>query len=109
MRTEDAVYLLIGQLLGRGIQEASEFLPLDPNLRKAVRFAVGVGGLVAVTKVRMSPETEALVGVASSKVLADELVDFILQFFSKPASAQSSQSLAVPVQIVPVQRKASLY
>jgi len=106
MRAEDAVYLVIGQLLGRGIQEASEFLPLDPNLRRAVRFAVGIGGLVAVTKVRMSPESEALVGIASSKVLADELVDFILSLLAKPAP---TRTLIVPVQPITVQPKASLY
>jgi len=106
MRTEDAVYLVIGQLLGRGIQEASEFLPLDANLRRAVRAAIGVGGLVAVTKFRMTPETEAIVAVASSKVLADELVDLVLSYFARPAP---SKALVIPVQPVTVQPKASLY
>ena len=109
MRGEAAVKLLVGQLVGRGVQEAVEFVPADANVKRIIRFAYGVGGLLATVYARLPADVEDMLAISSSKVLADEIVDFVLQHFAKPQTARAPASLVVPVQPVQAQPKASLW
>jgi len=115
MRAEDAALFIVGQLIGRAIQEGSELLPTGALVKRILRAGIGIGEVVAAVtqERRISPEVEKLLGVSGSKIIADELVDFVLEMFAKPATPKAS--LTVPVKVeskverAPARVKATLW
>ena len=97
MRAREAGIIFSGQLIGRAIQEGSELLPIDPKFKRIARVAIGaIETAVAVTQQGKIPrDVETILGISGTKILADELVDFILELFAKPAAPAAA--ITVPV------------
>jgi len=109
MRVRDVVLYTVGQLVGRGIQEGTELLPFNGLIKKGIRAGIGIGEIVAAIKARISPDAQEILAISGSKIIADELVDTVLEIFAKPVTPAASLKVPVKVEAKVEKAKAGLW
>ena len=97
MEAKETIPLFVGQLFGRAIQEGSELIPTEDLWKKVIRGVIGIGEVIAAIKAKAPKDIETILAVSGSKILSDEVVDIILELFSKPAGTPATAPVTVTV------------